>query len=805
LVRAVGRLSFVVLFLCLMAGTDIALSANFYVRPGGTGTKTGADWNNSWDAGGIAWGSVSPGDTIWLAGGTYTTQVIVTKSGTAASPILVKRVLATDSVPTSAAGWNSSFDSTVLIKPPSGECWQYVQHYAGSCMTIDGRVTGGIHLVNANLSGATYPGAFEFGFGSGGQSNITVANVDIDGGMNTNNNSNPNSYICALSVRGYDGNNYLDVGPNVLFTNCDIHSAVDLILINTATGMTWDHCRFYDNVYSSDAAHANLCELAGGGNLTWRYCEFYNWGIEGIMPYQTATGPLYMYGCVWHDPAIMSYPPAGVARVFEPFTTYQLFCYNNTFYNILYNVYGGSGGGAWAAGSASENNIYWNCNIGGPIPSTQDYEFSSGSVSGAHSISSGSNPFVSSGNFHLVSTVGSKYPKDKGTNLGSPYNIDPDGNTRGADGLWDIGAYEYAGVVTNPVISIAPGSLNFGTVQTNTTVNLQVQVWNSGGGVLVGAASTVAPFSIAAGGSYSLNSMQTQVVTVRYSSTLAGTNSGSVTFTGGGGAVCHVVGVAYGVLPPLISVAPTNLAFGAIVTGSTTSQVFTVQNVGAGVLSGSATVAAPFSIASGGSYSLAAGQRQTVVVGYSPIVAGSNFAVVSFSGGGGATAGVTGSAIPVISGGAATFQAGDGSITAPFVLQSGYISQPVETGVTNGGQAIYSFATTTSGLYSVEMLVNAPSTAANSIYWNFDTQPQDPTMIWDIPLTSGFESLMAGWRGNGTFDSNQFVVATVPLNAGVHQLIIVGREAGVQIQTLTVMQSPAPPVPPGNLRVLAGP
>jgi hypothetical protein len=41
---------------------------------------------------------------------------------------------------------------------------------------------------------------------------------------------------------------------------------------------------------------------------------------------------------------------------------------------------------------------------------------------------------------------------NRGTPLGPPYNIDKDGNVRGADGSWDIGAYEYnTGVVdTNP-------------------------------------------------------------------------------------------------------------------------------------------------------------------------------------------------------------------------------------------------------------------------------------------------------------------------------------------------------------------
>jgi len=59
-------------------------------------------------------------------------------------------------------------------------------------------------------------------------------------------------------------------------------------------------------------------------------------------------------------------------------------------------------------------------------------------------------------------------------------------------------------------------------------------------------------------------------------------------------------------------------------------------------LSGSASVAAPFSMVSGGGYSLAANQGQLVTLRYSPASPGTNRAVVSFTGGGGASVTVNG-------------------------------------------------------------------------------------------------------------------------------------------------------------------
>jgi hypothetical protein len=77
----------------------------------------------------------------------------------------------------------------------------------------------------------------------------------------------------------------------------------------------------------------------------------------------------------------------------------------------------------------------------------KDYNWYSGaSTNGeAHSVAGGAaNPFVgaSLANFHLL--PGSS-PINAGLGLASDgsLNKDADGNTRGADGAWDMGAFEY--------------------------------------------------------------------------------------------------------------------------------------------------------------------------------------------------------------------------------------------------------------------------------------------------------------------------------------------------------------------------
>ncbi len=97
---------------------------------------------------------------------------------------------------------------------------------------------------------------------------------------------------------------------------------------------------------------------------------------------------------------------------------------------------------------------------------------------------------------------------------------------------------------------------------------------------------------------------------------------------------------------PNIEVTPDALDFGTVNAGSVVERAFTVRNTGSGVLSGSASTAAPFSIPSQSSYSLSAGASATVSVRFSPAAAGSFSGTVSFAGGGGAQKVVTGVALP---------------------------------------------------------------------------------------------------------------------------------------------------------------
>jgi len=248
---------------------------------------------------------------------------------------------------------------------------------------------------------------------------------------------------------------------------------------------------------------------------------------------------------------------------------------------------------------------------------------------------------------------------------------------------------------------------------------------------------------------------------------------------------------------PVIAVSPAMLNFGTVAVGSTTTETVTVQNTGGGTLSGSVSLGSPFSITSGGTYSLTNGQSQMVTIMYAPVVAGTNNQNVSFTGGGGATGTVMGSATAPLSG--LVFPATAATITAPFILTNGFIYTPVQTkipdvGVSNCGSATFTFSITNAGQYIVQCQVLATNEGMDSFYVNIDSTPTDPEMIWKIlPLTTGFQGMVATWQGTGAWDAPQFDPEIFSLTAGTHQLIILGREANAELQQVSIQKIPSAP------------
>jgi len=125
------------------------------------------------------------------------------------------------------------------------------------------------------------------------------------------------------------------------------------------------------------------------------------------------------------------------------------------------------------------------------------------------------------------------------------------------------------------------------------------------------------------------------------------------------------------------------------------------------------------------------------------------------------------------------------TITAPFILSGGMISQALQTTVTTGGSLVYNITNAIPGNYVIWAQVKAPSTNANSFYINIDAQPTDPMMIWNLAVSSALTNEVVSWQGISDFVPKVFF-----LSAGNHQVIVRGREANVQLGAITFMPAP---------------
>ena len=136
-----------------------------------------------------------------------------------------------------------------------------------------------------------------------------------------------------------------------------------------------------------------------------------------------------------------------------------------------------------------------------------------------------------------------------------------------------------SGTGVNPVLSVGGTLLDFGAVVVGATGDGSVSIGNTGTGTLVVTAVTSgAPFGLVTAATHSLAAGASDAVTVRFTPTAAGTNTGSLTLTVGG--VDTSVTLRGDV--PELTVTPGSLSFGQVAVTDTAELSVTVENTGRG-------------------------------------------------------------------------------------------------------------------------------------------------------------------------------------------------------------------------------
>jgi len=142
-----------------------------------------------------------------------------------------------------------------------------------------------------------------------------------------------------------------------------------------------------------------------------------------------------------------------------------------------------------------------------------------------------------------------------------------------------------------------------------------------------------------------------------------------------------------------------------------------------------------------------------------------------------------------------SFEAEAGLIESPMLSAGGQIYQASQIIDPNtSGRMRARFNISSAGNYIVKMRVNAAADANDSIYISIDSEPTEPSSIWDIsPFTVGVAERTVSWRGTGTYNNNQYNPKIFSLSQGEHTLIIRGREGGVYVDNISIISYvPAP-------------
>lgn len=442
-----------------------AFSADFFVRKGAGGANSGKDWTNAWnEMSSINFGAVSCGDTIWIAGGSYTSALKVTgKSCSSGAILTINRVLGTDTTAISAAGWNPAYDSQVVlpgISVPGPAAY----------ITIDGRKwqggtegSGGILVL---IPGSSGDGIDASNTGSSGPAidHITWSYIEVYGPSCVESGSCTGGGVIGVNIMPYCSTANRS---NMLLDHLSIHRTGEAIRGCGWNASTLQHSLIYDTHNDGQQHEDILYSNPPYQNVIWRYNKIFMSPNDGIF-FEGSTG-----AANWAFYGNVLYHSGGSLITFKPGSSYgPVLIYNNVFEND--NKFGDyqpgwlNFTGNMLAGSAVVNNIFENISStgGGGTPPGADYNAYSTSVgkgdSGAHSFTfnpgtlGASSMFVSenpsnpiAADFHLTSTGFANFG-NKGVALPAPYNMDADGNFRGSGRGWDIGAFQYQGTSDGP-------------------------------------------------------------------------------------------------------------------------------------------------------------------------------------------------------------------------------------------------------------------------------------------------------------------------------------------------------------------
>jgi hypothetical protein len=405
-----------------------AADPNFrYVTQTARGTGSGVDWSNS-----MAFpSSFTRGLTYYVADGSYGSRTLSTAtSGT--QTITIKKATTADHG--TNVGWiNGDGDGQAIFGGITlGSDYWVIDGTTRNEADWDQGTAYGFRIGGIIASTALTPGVCA--------SNCTFRYLDVGGPESSSYTGSEDEYC--FKIAGFD-----ELATNWTISRCYAHNIAHAAQfhMNGWDGGTIEYC-WISNGWGKEAIRGQIAFK----NITVRHNVFWNASRNSGEPGEGSTAEI----AAWD----------GGANAFDNNKIYgNVFFRNTSDQNSGGTIVVGGNGSSWA-GSPANNTLVYNNTIAGVegggvgglilvnggtgnvVRNNLWYDAVGGSASAnttSNNVTAASDPFVgySTGNLHLTSAGAAALAA--GTALASPYNTDMDGVTRGADGKWDVGAFEY--------------------------------------------------------------------------------------------------------------------------------------------------------------------------------------------------------------------------------------------------------------------------------------------------------------------------------------------------------------------------
>jgi hypothetical protein len=432
------------LLFCIFSVPILSLAANHYVRAGATGSGSGSDWTNAYTN---LPSSLVRGDTYYVAAGNYGVHTFEDAlSGTT----LITVKVATVADHGTSTGWSDTYAGTANFG-------QFIFHTGYYDVTGSSRtsLTSGYGLqMKIGVSGPGYAIWFQdpytishvtisylemIGIGYGNTATSGERGIYGDGGNSVSNITLDHMYFhdfgyCEVPIltRNWDTVSLTYSEINITHQSSPCH------MEEWSDGGTSNVTVAY-NVFSNTDGTAVITELNSGTQQTAN-----NWAIYGNVFAQTDSAT---YNDLIDD---------GVIACINSNVCSNWVVYNNTFANFTNIQLSGTVYWTEAASGSSvtvNNNIWYNSKSCGPtgVGVSSDYNYYINCTGGVPSEPNGQTGTAdifrnaSNGDFHLTMET-----KD-GLHLPSPFDLDPDGVSRGTDnGIWSRGAFQLISTTQQP-------------------------------------------------------------------------------------------------------------------------------------------------------------------------------------------------------------------------------------------------------------------------------------------------------------------------------------------------------------------